>query len=362
MTALQLSKAWSINPNVRNAYTTLADMAGWFIYQNHAWLITHGWTVKYTSNGITGPASAADHTDRMISNAAGSVRGATAAAAQSYTVLTSSDGVDLLLTFQGATDDIIRMSYSPGGLFVPAGTATFQPTATDEVIFVQGTSIVNGTATLDRVMHIWASDDGTAWSNLLFRNNGFQAAIGFERCVSTCYPGVFDKPYIAYRFPGPFIRSPSPGGPGPVYDASATAAGAAGWTGSLARIFTNGAARVTRMGAGTVVLPNIPNSGTLMEGVFLSATPALQGGAIPCFPWFLSGEKAANLDGFIGYACDWWIGYTNSTATPAFNDLMPGYEPGDVPGVDPTRTNWFIAVGTTMIRPWKNVAAAMLTA
>jgi hypothetical protein len=361
MTALQETKSWSINPNVRNAYTTMVDMSGWFIYQNHAWLKAHGWTVKFTSNGVTGPSGPTDHTDRMISNAAGSVRATVAGAAQSYTVLTSSDGVDLMFTFQGASDDVIRMSYSPGGLFVLAGTTTFQPTATDEVIFVQGASIVNGTVGLDRVMTIWASDDGTAWSNLLWRNSAFQSGIGFEKCVNLCYPGVFDKPYIAYRF-NAYTRSFSPGGNGPVYDPLNVSPGAVGWLGSLARIYTDGAFRTTRLGAGTIVIPNIPNSGTNIEDVFLTATPALQGGTMPCFPWIPSGEKAGSLDGLLGYPYDWWIGYTNLTTSPFFNDVIPGYAPGDVPGVDPTRTNWFIVIGPTMIRPWHNVAAAMLVA
>jgi hypothetical protein len=361
MTALQLTKDWSINPNVRNAYTTLADMAGWYIYQNHAWLISHGWTVKWTSDGVTGPASAADHTDRIVSNAAASVRAAVAAAPQSYTVLTNADGVDFMFTFQGATDDVIRISYSIGGLFTLAGTTTHQPTATDETVFCQGNSVVNGTAGLDRVMTIWAADDGTAWTNLLWRNNVFQTALGFDKCVSVCYPGVFDQPYIAYRF-NSFTRSNSPGGSGPTYDPHNVAPGAAGWFGSLARVFTNGAARLTRLGAGTILMSNIPNSGTLIEDVFLSTAPALQGGTMPFFPWFPSGEKTANLDGLLGYPHDWWIGYSNNIGTPAFNDVMPGYEPGDVPGVDPVRTAWFITIGSTMIRPWKNVAAAMLTA
>jgi len=100
----------------------------------------------------------------------------------------------------------------------------------------------------------------------------------------------------------------------------------------------------------------------LLEDVFQATTPALQAGTLPCFPWIPSGEKTASLDGLLGYPYDWWIAYSGNLTIPAFNDVMPGYEPGDVPGVDPTRTNWFITIGPTMIRPWKNVAAAMLGA
>lgn len=359
MTAIQLSKNWSINPNVRNTFTTLIDTSGWFIFQNHSWLKTHNWTVKFTSDGVTGPSGAGDTTDRIISSTAASVRGANASTAQSWTVLQNPDGVQLMFAFQGATDDVIRISYSVGGLFTLAGTTTFQPTATDETVFCQGNSVVNATASLDRVMTIWASDDGKAWSNILFRNSALQQVLGFEIVNSACAPGVFTQPYIAYRY-NSLQRSNSPGGQGPVWDPTSTAAGAAGWFGCLARVRTDGANRLTRCGAGTIVIPNIANSGTLIEDVFNNNTPALQAGTMPLFPWFITGEKAASLDGFLGTAIDWWIGYSANISTPAQGDFFPGYDPADVPGVDPTRTNWFIALGSTMIRPWKNVAVSMV--
>lgn len=368
MTAIQLQKNWSINPNVRNTYSTLIDMSGWYIYQNHAFLITKNWTVKFTSNGVTGPASGADTTDRIISNAAASVRGANATSVQSWTVLENPDGVQILFAFQGATDDVIRISFSLAGLFTINGTdSRYQPTATDESVFCQGNSVVNAGTSLDRVMTIWAADDGTAWSNILFRNNATQTMLGFEKINSVCAPGVLDKPYFAYRY-NAFDQSNAPGGNGPVYDVHSTGAGAAGWFGGMARVFTLGAARHTRVGAGTIALNSQPQGNILINQGFLSNAPALQNGTMPLLPIFLSGEKAANIDGFLGTPHDWWIGYSGSTTVPAFNDFIPGFDPGDVPGVSggqtgvgDVRTNWFIAIGKTMIRPWKNAAASILT-
>ena len=201
MTAIQLQKDWSINPNVRNTYTSLADMSGWYIYENHTWLKTHGWTVKFTCDGTTGPANVSDTTDRLLSKADADTRGANAAAAQSYSVLQNPDGVQLMFAFQGATDDVIRISYSPGGLFtVVGGGSAVQPTASDEVVFCQGNSVVNAGTSLDRVMTIWAADDGTAWSNILFRNNAIQTMLGFEKVNSACPATVLAKPYFAYRY------------------------------------------------------------------------------------------------------------------------------------------------------------------
>lgn len=364
MTAIQLQKDWSINPNVRNAYVSLADMSGWYIYQNHTWLITHGWTVKFSCDGTTGPANVSDTTDWLLSKQDADTRGVNAAAAQSYSVLQSSDGVQLMFTFQGATDDVIRISYSPGGLFtVVGGGSPIQPTATDEVIFCQGNSVVNAGTSLDRVMTIWAADDGTAWSNVLFRNNATQTMLGFEKINSACAPGVFTQPYLAYRYTA-FDRSNNPGGAGPVYDVSSTAAGAAAWTGGMARVFTLGAARSTRIGAGTLALAYLEGQNFQINQTFLSNSPALQNGSMPLLPLFLSGEKTSALDGFLGTPIDWWVGYSGSTSIPAFNDFIPGFDPGDVPGVSggqtgigDVRTNWFIAIGSTMIRPWKNAAA-----
>jgi hypothetical protein len=365
MTAIQLQKDWSINPNVRNAYVSLADMSGWYIYQNHAWLKAHNWTVKFTCDGTTGPANISDNTDRLLSKSDADTRGANAAAAQSYTVLQNPDGVQLMFTFQGATDDVIRISYSPGGLFtVVGGGSAIQPTASDEVVFCQGNSVVNGGTSLDRVMTIWAADDGTAWSNILFRNNATQTMLGFEKVNSACAPGVFTQPYFAYRY-NTFERTNNPTNlsAAPTADPHSVAAGAAGWFGGMARVFTLGAVRSTRVGAGTLAIAYVQGQSNRIIDTFLSNAPALQNGTMPLLPWFLTGEKASALDGFLGTPIDWWIGYSGSLTVPAFNDFIPGFDPGDVPGVSggqtgigDVRTNWFIAIGSTVIRPWKNAA------
>ena len=57
----------------------------------------------------------------MINVAACSVRGAAAGNAQSYGVYQAADGCQILIAYQGASDDIIRISYSKGGLFTLAG-------------------------------------------------------------------------------------------------------------------------------------------------------------------------------------------------------------------------------------------------
>jgi hypothetical protein len=117
VTAVQLQKNWSINPNVRNTFSTLPDMAGWWIYENHAWLKAHGWTVKLTCNGTAGPASNLDNTDLIVDKTAASTRGNSLTTPLSWTVLTNPDGVDFMIVYYGATDDVIRLSYSVSGAY-----------------------------------------------------------------------------------------------------------------------------------------------------------------------------------------------------------------------------------------------------
>lgn len=361
MTAIQMSKPWSINPNVRNAYVSLADMSGWFIYENHAWMIAHGWTVKFTSDGVTGPSGSGDTTDRIINKAAASVRGAVAAAPQSYTVLQSADGVQLLMTFQGASDDVVRLSYSPGGLFTLAGTTTHQPTAADETLWVTATSVVNGTTSADRVMTIWCSDDGRNWCNALYRQGTLQTIIGLERVDSVCSPGVFDQPYIAMKYShADRITSDSNGGPCQAHSLNFTTTGAASWRGALTRVFTQGAARIQTCGGGVLLITQAPGGNMQMGDSFLSNTPALQAGTMPLLPLFLCNERnVAGQSGVVGTPQDWWVGYASSTAIPARGDFFPGFDVGDDPDVDPVRTNWFVAIGPAMVRPWKNIAVSL---
>jgi hypothetical protein len=370
MTATQLTKNWTISPNIRQAFVSLADLSGWWIYQNHAALLAVGWTVKLTSDGTTGPANNADTTNRILSKTDADTRGASAVAIQSYTVLQNADGVQLLLAFQGATDDIIRVSWSPGGLYLINITdSRFQPTATDEVVITSAFSIVNSALTLDRVMTIWCSADTKHWSNAAFRNNAYAGAfIGLERVNSLCGPGILAVPYVGYKYNNP-ARSVAPGGNGPTHDpANAIAVGGTGWFGTGSRVFTNTASRLIRLGAGTITLPGAAASTKVVEDVMFSLLPAAQGAAaIPLVPCFWTGENSANLDGVFGYPIDFWLAYSNSlTINPAFGDFFPGFEPGDVPGVSggqtgvgDQRTNWIIAFGPAYVRPWKNAAASI---
>lgn len=122
-------------------------------------LITSGMTCVGSSNGVT---AAMDATNRCTTAAGFAVRATVAAAAQSWIVI--SDGVvQILFTYQGASDDVARISFSPGALFVVAGTATNQPTATDEQVFCNTTTLIGATASGNRVYHVWCDSTHRLW-------------------------------------------------------------------------------------------------------------------------------------------------------------------------------------------------------
>lgn len=358
MTAIVVSQNWDINPNVRNAYVSLVAMTGWFAWQNFEWLRAHGWTVKFTCDGTTGPTSGADTTNRLTTAANFVTRGAAAGNAQSFWVLTNADGLQLMITFQGASDDICRISYSPAAGFVPAGTANQQPTATDEVVVSAANSIVNATTSSDRVMSIWATS--RMWSVALFRQSAIVNIIGVEKVTSMvavrAVNPIFSVPYVGYRYTSA-VRATGAGTP--CGGTIAAAIGAAAFIGTMARVFTNTAQNI-RVGAGELSMPNGSAASASVPGTTITEKPALQNGEgqilLPIYWW---GEKTANMDGLLGAPIDWWMSYTNSVNTPALADPYNAYQVGDTPGVTTIRANWLMSFGSGMIRPWQNAASVM---
>jgi len=369
MFAPQLTKNWTISPNLRRPYTSLLDQVGWLFYENKTKLLAAGWTVKFTSDGVTGPANGADTTDRWTSISTIATRATVAASPQSWAVLQNADGLQVLFTYQGSSDDIGRISYSHGGLFTLAVTTTHQPTATDETTVCVATSLVNATTSQDRVMSIWTTTDTKHWSFVLSRADSIQHAIGVERITSYCGVNVLDVPYVGYRHVA-FLLYNSLGGLAGTgvtplttpYDVLGVYGGA-NFRGTVARVFTNAASRITRLGGGWIEVANVADGFTRSynDVFFNDVYPALQGSSgAPCYLPIFSGERATNLDGILGSPVDWWLCHTNQAGVPARGNMLPGFDVGDNPNIDPVRSNWCVALGNAMIRPWKDAAAAML--
>lgn len=357
MTAPLLTKAWTITPNVRNAYVSLSTMAGWWFYQNHI-AIKAKWTLKCTSDGVTGPANLADATDRLTDATKTATQGAAAGNAQSWALYTNADGVQLLIANQGATADVLRIGYSRAAGYVLAATTNQQPTATDEVAIATGT-IVGAGLSLDRVMSIWVRDDGRAWSCATFRSAALQSCVGFEQVTSLATVRVtnpiFDVPYAIYRY----TLMTRGGGQG-VPTGTSVGGGALGPYGTYIRCYTD-SARMVGLGGGELIVSAASTSTPAVGGTFNNDKPAAQdSAATPLIPIYWSGLRLANTDGLFASPIDWYVGYGSTTTTPAPADTFSGYDPGDdTSGV--ARANWWVAIGACMVRPWRNVAVGMST-
>jgi hypothetical protein len=364
----QLTKNWLVTPNVREAFATLAQVSGWYMYENKQALVAAGWTLVWTSDGVTGPAGVGDTTDRWTDKTKAAIRGANATTAQSWAVLENTDGLQLKFQFTGATDDVFAIAMSPSGLYTLAGTPTFPPTASDEVVTTNGNSIVNVTASLDRVMSIFCTSDTRHWRVVLFRAGALLNCIGVDWLDTHCPVGVFgdgvvDLPYITYRYTV-LARDPAVSS-GTVGAWPLLAIGATGAIGAACRVFTAGASRTNRICGRYKISGSVPGTAnsSLTANILATADmPSLQGSAT----WPLElidfvGERTANLEGPLGQAVDWWLApYNTSTvAKPPIGDFCAGFEPGDTPGVTAPRASWCVSLGGGMILAWRNAALTL---
>ena len=147
-------RTWIIDPNNRIPYVSLLGTLSAFFYEIKEFLKANGYTVVGSSNGTTG---AMDAVDRWGSPASIATRGTSTTVPQSWFVFLDGNGAQILLTYQGASDDIAKVSVSPGALWIVAGTPTHQPTATDEIVVNSAASLIGSTASADRVWHGWVN-------------------------------------------------------------------------------------------------------------------------------------------------------------------------------------------------------------
>jgi hypothetical protein len=160
-----------ILPNQRITFVSLIDTMQNYLYGIKTHHLAHGTTTLWSASGGTGPTNAADHTDRWSSAATVTPRATIAAASQGWWIGTRPDGAQIKLCFQGASDDIAKISFSPGALFALAGTTNNEPTATDEQVISSGQTLIGSTASADRVWHGWCDSTGNNYRYVIFRSN-----------------------------------------------------------------------------------------------------------------------------------------------------------------------------------------------
>jgi hypothetical protein len=194
-------RRWTFSLNNRSTFSSLAQVTGDVLYGIKNFLVSTvgGWVVKYSCDGTTGPSSAGDHTDRWSSSANAQTRGANTSTAQSWVVLTDVDGVDCMISFTGAGDNTIRFAYSMGGLYTPAGTATFPATATDEALATSGSDFVDASTTGDRIWNVMA--DKRSFRAWVYRNGvGVGSILGIEPVSTALLPPATSTPRFAMLF------------------------------------------------------------------------------------------------------------------------------------------------------------------
>lgn len=293
-----VTRTWVYSVNNRITYVSLLDTMQRFLHGVKTFLIANGYTCRGSASAGTG---AMDGVDRWTATTSVTPRATAAVASQAWIVLRSpTTGIDILFAYQGASDDVCRISYSAGGLYVAAGTPNQQPTATDETVdpFASLSHISSGTG--DRIWQGFVSTDQRACRFLLAKTN-------------TWLPGggLTGKAFAIETYTSTLVAPASP-----IPTANPTWM----WSTTAANAVPNGSvAGVTRLNvagnisANTLVyfgvecwpLSSLANNYAISFG---NEKPALQGAlGYPILPL----SMAADIGGFkgkIGNLIDTWIG------------------------------------------------------
>lgn len=154
-------------PNQRiTPFVSLLATQGGFVTGSTNQLIARGYTCVGSSNGVT---AALDAVNRCTTAAGFAVRAANTTTAQSWIVIKDSRNVQILFSYTGATDDVMRVAFSASAGYVIAGTATFCPTATDEQVVTSALTTIGATASADRVYTVWVDSTNVSFMMLCFR-------------------------------------------------------------------------------------------------------------------------------------------------------------------------------------------------
>ena len=320
-----VTKTW-INSNPRLSYVSLNGVMSQYLFQIKAFLKTNGYAVKGSCDGTTG---AMDGVDRWASAANCTTRGTAAGTSQSWIVLVDANGNNILLAYQGATDDVARLSFSPGGLMIAAGTPAQQPTATDEQVLFSATSIINATTSNDRMLFCWVSSDKKSCRFAIARAGVWVGVTwGVEDVQSTVANGpIFTPNTWGFAFLPGSLNATFYASPG--YSVN------------------------TRGGYARIVVGGTPFNCQCFPGFETYATVATTWGNIktplqgavgyPMFPIGI-GTSTTNAEGKVGNLTDWWFGRTTATDGDVYGSLQ------------------FLVVGSSggVVWPWDGVTTPVL--
>lgn len=283
------AKTWTISASNRITFVSLLDTSQKYALGIKNFLIANGYTVKGSCSAGTG---AMDAVDRWTVSTDVAPRATTAAASQAWFVLVDGNGCNLLLDFLGSADDQFRVAYSPGGLYVAAGTANQQPTATDEVVIFTSASWINSTASADRVWNGWVDSQSKLCRFAIARSGAW---IGLQ----------WGLELITSRVTGPpAVHSPAVWGfsyvPNVNFYSNVTTIGAAGPKIASVQINVAIVAGLEVYNSSDVQWQNIQ-------------TEAQGSVGYPIWPVYI-GTTTSGAQGKLGDLIDWWYGRTVTVA------------------------------------------------
>jgi hypothetical protein len=296
--------SWLFLNNQRETYASVNDATAFAFYTAWNFLIgTAALTCKYTCDGTTGPTSTSDHTNRLVSKTTCSHRGVSTTSACSFGVATDGAGADWLFAYVGAGtsptgDDLFYIAVSPTGAYVPAGTASNVPTATDQIVVLNSATLV-GTGANDRLVSMQASTDKKNFRLWVYSAATLQREVFFERCSSTVVSALgWNDPLVVGNAAAVAAGSANTTAGG------CLAAPAAGTQGSSGNAYAKIGGTVANVGGGGEVYLNVGNS-----GAFGIANPEANG-ASPLVPTVFA-SNTAGARGKLGNRVDSWFAYLN---------------------------------------------------
>lgn len=315
-----ISQSWIISPNNHYVFASVQGALQAVAFSVKGFLkTTMGLTVKGSCTAGTG---AMDGVDRWASASDVTPRNNGATGSQAWFVFTDGAGIDICMSYNATSDDNFRLAHSSGGLYVAAGTANQQPTATDECVVAPASNSWTGTSVSgDRVWHLWGCSDKKSWRAVTGRLSAFQAMFGTERVISSVYNPVsftgFSPVVLVYM------------GSNLTGTTSSTSTGSPG--SREARVHVNGIdANVALGGCGEGFF------GQLVGTIFSVERTELQGGVGELMYPVGCAASASLAAGKLANHLDWWFTYSNSIA--AFGDVFGNLQ--------------LLVIGEGIVLPW----------
>lgn len=180
-----IQRTWTYDTNNRITYTSLVQVMRELLFSYKEFLKLNGYTVVGSSDGTSADMAGSDF---WVSATNAGIRGASAATVQSWIVLQAANGIRILMTYQGATDDVCRLSFSHN-VYTLAGTPTHQPTTVDEQILTTTASHIGSETSGDRLWHGWVDSTDTMFRFAVARAGISRSCWGVEVSEDKTDPG-----------------------------------------------------------------------------------------------------------------------------------------------------------------------------